>query len=370
MIWPSIFRNLATLSEMIPRHQHQKASAPILIIGYMHSGTTLLQQVLGRHTDIFISGGETRFFVNFSTTVRKYPHLNDDQVFRSYLEYLLKVIFAGFAKVNFTRRAGYQPINLENHNIFPADVDELFHKAQHNRSHAALYAITFNFLASKHGKSRWLDKLAGHVSQVEVMRNVLPDAQVIELVRDPRDILASKKRRAAHGGDYDPVWDSLAWMTAVRAGIDAQQKWPAYHLRVRYEDLVSRPEETTREICHYLDLQFDPNMLSVGWVNSTTVQGEKASNRIGTDAVGKWRYLLPAADIAACQWIARKELQAGHYKQEPISPFVYLALPVLLLRSAFEFILRLYHKWRRGGSDLLRSVFNNYRLRFLRLLNS
>jgi hypothetical protein len=111
-------------------------------------------------------------------------------------------------------------------------------------------------------------------------------------------------------------------------------------------------------------------MLSVGWINSTTVQEEKGKKRIGTDAVGKWRYLLPAADIAACQWVARKELAANGYKREPLSPFIYLALPVLLLRSAVEFFLRLYHKWRRGGVDLLRSVFNNYRLRFLRLINS
>ena len=370
MIWPNICKSLAILSEMIPGQQQQRSSPPILIVGYMHSGTTLLQQVLGRHPDIFISGGETRFFLNFSITARKFPDLNNDQTLRSYLEYLVKVIFAGFAKVNFTRRAGYQPVSLQDYNISAADVDDLFHEAQQNRSHAALYAVTFNFLANRHGKSRWLDKLAGHVSQVEMMRNLLPDAQVVELVRDPRDILASKKRRAANGGSYDPIWDSLAWTTAFRAGIRAQQKWPACHLPVRYEDLVSRPEETMREICQFLNLQFDPNMLSVGWINSTTIQGEKAGNRIGTDAVGKWRYLLPAADIAACQWIARKELPAGCYKQEPISPLVYLALPVLLLRSAAEFFFRLYNKWRRGGTELLRSVINNYRLRFLRLINS
>ena len=36
-------------------------------------------------------------FISKSTTVRNYPDLDDDQTLRAYLEYLLKVIFAGFA---------------------------------------------------------------------------------------------------------------------------------------------------------------------------------------------------------------------------------------------------------------------------------
>lgn len=336
----------------------------------MHSGTTLLQQILGRHADVFIGGGETRFFINLPATRRRYADLDSDQTLRRYIEYLLKIIFAGVANVNFTRRTGYKPVDLENYNITSADVEELLNEAQHMRSHAAVYAATFRFLANKHGSKRWLDKLAGYVSQVEMIRSILPDAKVIELVRDPRDILASKKRRAARGGSYDPVWDSLSWKTAVRAGIEAQKKCPSHHLRVRYEELVFRPEETTVQICDYLGLQFDPNMLSVGWINSTTVGGQETSDRIGTDAVGKWRHLLPKADLAACQWLAREELRASGYELEPVNRFIYLALPILFLRSTGEFFARLYHKWRRGGTDLLFSVFSSYRLRFLRLIDS
>ncbi len=354
----------------MPAYAQQGDNSPILIVGYMHSGTTLLQQILGRHPDLFISGGETRFFMNLSTTARIYPDLDDDQTLRGYLEYLLKVIFTGYADVNFTSDVDYTPVRLQDYGISKADLDDLFQEAQANRSHTALYAITFDYLARKQGKKRWLDKLPGYVSQVERMMKVLPDSQIIELIRDPRDILASKKRRAASRGSYDPIWDSLAWKTAVRAGAEAQQKAPARYLRLRYEDLVSNPEEAARKVCTFLDMQFSVEMLSVGWINSTTVQGQQSASQIGTAAIGKWRRILPAAHAAACQRVTKNELQINNYDIESVSPSTYLALPFLAVRSGAEFFLRLYRKWRRGGPDLVRNVVKNYRMRLLRLIQS
>ncbi len=343
---------------------------PILIIGYMHSGTTLLQQILGRHQDIFISGGETRFFGSLPATKRHYPNLEDDQTLVAYIEYLLKVICTGFAQVNFTNDVGYKPVNLADFGISQADVQELFRIVQNSRNYTRLYSITFDFLAKKQNKKRWLDKLPGYVSQLDRMTAVVPDAQVIELVRDPRDILASKKRRAAKGGSYDPIWDSLAWKTSVRAGAAAARTSPSHMIRIRYEDLVGAPELTVQTICQFLNLQYDPQMLSVGWINSTTMAEQEPGSQIGTDAVGKWRRILPPSHAAACQQLTHGELAVNQYEIDPIPLLTYLALPVLLIRSGAEFFTRFYHKWRRGGMDLVRSVFANYRIRLMKLIRS
>lgn len=342
---------------------------PILVIAYMHSGTTLLQQIFGRHPDVFITGGETRFFSTLPTTVHKYPDLNDDQVLRSYVEYLLKVIVSDYSAVNFSSQDS-EPVLLSNFGVSTSAVDELMQIAQHNRSYTALYPITFDFLTRLQGKKRWLDKLAGYASQFDEMSAVLPDAQVIELVRDPRDILTSKKRRMADGWNYDPIWDSLAWKTAVRAGASVHEQHPARILRIRYEDLVTQPEATLRMICQYLNLQFDPKMLSVGWINSTTAQAQEGGSEISSAAVGKWRKSLPTADIAACQQITKEEMKQNNYELEVISTGVYFKMPLLILKSGIEFFQRLYTKWRRGGTDLLRIVFVNYRMRLLRLIRS
>ncbi len=202
------------------------------------------------------------------------------------------------------------------------------------------------------------------------MSAVVPDAQVIELVRDPRDILASKKRRVSNGGSYDPIWDSLAWKTAVRAGAAASQKSPSTMIRIRYEDLVGAPDMTIQTICRFLNLHYDPQMLSVGWINSTTVAEQESGSQIGTNAIGKWKGILPPSHAAACQQLTKEDLVANQYEINSIAPRTYFALPFVLLRSGAEFFTRLYQKWRRGGPGLVLSVFSNYRIRLLNLIRS
>jgi hypothetical protein len=138
-------------------------------------------------------------------------------------------------------------------------------------------------------------------------------------------------------------------------------------MRVRYEDLVRNPETEMQKVCDYLHLPFQEEMLSVGWINSTTIE-EDAGYQIGTAAVGKWKNNLPAADVAVCQWVVGNELSANDYPIKSFPPAAYITFPFLLLNSVVEFFLRFYRKWRRGGIDLVRSVFHNYRLRLLRLI--
>ncbi len=139
-------------SDKMTAQDQPQLGPPILIIGYMHSGTTLLQQILGRHQDLFISGGETRFFGSLTTTKRRYPDLEDDQTLYAYVEYLLKVICTGYADVNFTKANSYKPVNLQDFAISPTDVQGLFQIAQDNRSYTRLYTTTFDFLARKQNK--------------------------------------------------------------------------------------------------------------------------------------------------------------------------------------------------------------------------
>jgi hypothetical protein len=178
-----------------------------------------------------------------------------------------------------------------------------------------------------------------------------PDARVIDLVRDPRDVLTSKWRRAREHGDYegnyDPVWDTLAWRSAVRAGDDARISYPENILRVRYEDLVVDPRKEAQRICKFLALEYNDSMLSVEWINTSTSDLKGAG--IGTSAIGKWRNTLPLADVFLCQRIAKLEMADNHYESEFIPSKEYAKLPLLLARSLCEFTVRLYKKWTIGG---------------------
>ena len=135
-----------------------------------------------------------------------------------YLTYLLHVNLKGYATVNFIE--GYDPntADLSSVGISTQEFSTLVDNTRNIADYNALFVAVYNFLMVINGKKRWLDKLPGYVSQVPEMAMAVPTALFIELVRDPRDILASKKSRLARGGGYDPIWDTLAWRASIRAG--------------------------------------------------------------------------------------------------------------------------------------------------------
>jgi hypothetical protein len=334
----------------------------------MHSGTTLLQQIMGRNPSVFISGGETRHFANLESTKKRFLKLDDERVLRQYLTYLLRVISTGYARVNFPKDGVYQEIDLEQFGIGEDDIDSLVKLADGHRDYTRLFRLTYDYLAAKNGKSRWLDKLPGYVAQADQILFEIPGAQIIELVRDPRDILASKKRRTDGGGAYDPIWDSLAWKSAVHSADLLRGDLPERILRIRYEDLVSDAQITVAKICNFLDLNYDPEMLSVTWINSTTADAQEVEQGIGTSAIGKWERELAASDILACQVITKQELRQNGYAMRAGTSADYLVLPGIALRSFFELFGRLHKRWRIGGDAFLMNVLSNYRLRLSKLI--
>jgi hypothetical protein len=213
-------------------------------------------------------------------------------------------------------------------------------------------------MARKSGKRCWLDKLPGFVSQTGQILEAFPQARLIELVRDGRDILVSKKKRLARGGAYDPLWDTLAWKSAVRAGDEARRRFPQQVRRVRYEDLTAAAPATIEGLCAWLGLRYTDDLLNVGWINTTSAKAKEAG--IGTAAVGKWQRDLTPAELSLSQRVAAREFAANDYRLAPVGWRAQAAAPLLLARSGLEFFGRLADRWRTGGTGYARNVLGNY----------
>ena len=128
------------------------AAAPIFIFGYLHSGTTLLQRIIGRNSAVFRAYGETRFFRHLPLVEETYADLADDEVLRDYLAYLVALIHSGYAQLN-DRGAENSIIEvLQANGITPDVLDELQAQAVGTREHAALFPLTYEFLAHREGK--------------------------------------------------------------------------------------------------------------------------------------------------------------------------------------------------------------------------
>ena len=354
------------------------SNCPIFIVGYLHSGTTLLRNIFQDHPDIFTGEGETRFFYYLPTIRRNFPDLTDDQTLHDYLFYLARLIRTNYGKVHIERDtkglSSFQTLGFSQ-----TEIDALYHAASEQRDHAKLFGLVSDALCIHYDKERWLEKTPTHLFHIDAILEATPNARFIAIVRDPRDVLSSKRsrqqeewinqtnvdRRAVKKiqAGFDPLWDTLAWKSAVRAVSTAETKHPGRILSIRYLDLVTEPEATVRSLCDFLELDYYDTMLDVGWVNSTT--RSRQNRGIGTASVGKWQKNLTPEMVALCQAIARREMKMLDFPLTPIALSTQLKMPLLLGRSGYEFFERLGRRWRIGGFGFVRNVLENYWLRFV-----
>lgn len=356
---------------------------PIFVVGYMHSGTTLLLNILARHPSVFASRGETKFFMRLPMIRSRFGRLDEDDVLRDYVRFVMGIISADF-DIN----KGFDAV-VEGCPFTPAEVDEVVERVRSDREHCSVFARAFAHLAEKGGRRFWLEKTPTHIFHIDQIARSLPEARFVEIVRDPRDILASKKTRkeSVWKGDrysperrhlkhlekaYDPLWDSLSWKSAVRAGAQARRRWRDKVISVRYEDLVCEPELKVRELCAALGLDFEPEMLSVSSGNPADwrQKASRAGREIAADSVGRWGTVLTPSEVALSQALLRGELARLGYRPAPVSLAARAGVALLLARSPVEFFNRLLRRWQLGGFRYMVNISTNYWRRLLKLIHA
>jgi hypothetical protein len=116
---------------------------------------------------------------------------------------------------------------------------------------------------------------------------IFPQARFIHILRDARDCAKSAVAACFAGNVFhglEPWVDSEASWDRLRPRLTPEQ-----FIEVRYEELVAQPERVLSDICKFLGLPYEPQMLDL---SSTTY--EPPSPRFAN----QWRRSMSARDIA------------------------------------------------------------------------
>jgi len=205
---------------------------------------------------------------------------------------------------------------------------------------ALLFETFLRYCAGLHGKAIPCTQTPRNVYYLQEILDLYPRAYVVNMIRDPRAVLLSQKykwRRNFLGTkepfrhiirawvNYHPVTISLLWQSGIRAGDRF-----AHHPRVRqvyFEKLVTHPEETLQEICTFLKIDFQSQMLEVPKVGSSTRPDLPDQTGIDTSVTNRWRQGgLNRTEIYICQKITSSEMARHHYASQFVRPN-----PLLLL---------------------------------------
>lgn len=125
-----------------------------------------------------------------------------------------------------------------------------------NRTDADIdwFVRRFNREAKAAGKARWVEKTPRHILFIERLFDRFPDARVLVMLRDGRDVACSIHARS---GDFDS--GTSRWR-ADTAAAEPFLDHPATHL-VRYEDLIENDERCIREVIDFIGEPFEPELL-------------------------------------------------------------------------------------------------------------
>jgi hypothetical protein len=110
------------------------------------------------------------------------------------------------------------------------------------------------------GKELIVCKTPNDVFNADRIRECWPDARFIFLLRHPASIAASRASLWERG--VDPERNAERIRRYCEALEVARQKYEGY--TVRYEDVTADPEGTTRRLCNFLGVDWEPDMLDYG----------------------------------------------------------------------------------------------------------
>jgi hypothetical protein len=116
----------------------------------------------------------------------------------------------------------------------------------------------------------FLEKSPAHALFLREIFELLPEARVIHVLRDPRDVVSSLLSGARRQQDWLSWWApkhaseaANLWARHIRAVSDVVSEMPMKRFHeVRYEDLSRSPVEVLQGCLDFLDLHWDPHEIA------------------------------------------------------------------------------------------------------------
>lgn len=227
----------------IEKYKYYQGENLIFIVGSPRSGTTWLQKLIGSHPDVG-TGTESDLFSYYISALNRYWNIQKQPTGRGYMglpTYMSEDEFQTIVKV-FARSVMNKMINNSKY---------------------------------------FVEKTPQHAFYIKDIKKCFPEAKIVHMIRDPRDVCFSiirvSKDWSAIGATT--IRKAIAvWKKHIDSINDSRKYFSSNHfLEIQYSTLFSNTPEELSRIMRFIGLEFDDSLVKE-IVNRNTIERAKKND--------------------------------------------------------------------------------------------
>jgi Sulfotransferase family len=299
------------------------------IAGQAKSGTTLLAALLDGHPELLVMPQETAYF---PTVLRKYR----DRGRRAQFDYLTRESFSRVLFGGEPKWREHEYTDFPQQKFLETFERVAFDPGKADRDLLALmtesYAVTLG--VPREEIKRWVEKTPANRNHVDEIFVRFPQAKLLVTLRDPRAILATQialeyTRKTKRFSAYYVIahWHVAAKLARrVRSG-------DVPGLLIQFEQLVNEPAAVMKNVCGYLEIEFDPEVVLVPtkigqrWGGNSAAQ--TAFSEVSAEPASRWEHELSEDEIGWVEWHCRDLMpEFGYEPWLSARSFQHFAKPI------------------------------------------
>ena len=321
--------NVETITET-PAKGDARSKAPVFVLGCPRSGTTLLYHMLLSAGNFAVYRAESQVF---NLLEPRFGNLNHPANRRKLL--------AAWQETELFRRTSLAR-------------DEISQEVMTNCHNGGDFLrIVMETMARHQGVMRWADCTPEHLLYLKRIKKTIPEAVVIHIIRDGRDVALSLEKQAwirPFPWDQKKTLEAAAlyWEWIVNKGRQDGRTLGQDYIEVRFEDLVADPRKVLNSLSGFIGQELDYEKIervgigSVSKPNSSFSVGKKTED---FSPVGRWKSGLSTDQRERLEALLGRTLLGLGYSLEhhanKISPTASLQGMRLLYKSYFDLKLQL-----------------------------
>jgi len=172
-------------------------------------------------------------------------------------------------------------------------------------------------IACKQGVERWADCTPEHLAHIDRIKQTIPDALIIHIIRDGRDVaLSMEKQKWIKPLPWDhhrPFIASAAyWDWIVQKGRRDGPFYGGDYCEVRFEQLVQDPRHVLAVLSEFIEHDLDYDRIQTNGIGSVSEPNTSFANS-SFNPVGRWRESLSQTELAQLEGLIGDTLRELEY---------------------------------------------------------